>query len=206
MIIYSSGLVELINLTGSTSEFLFLHALGRSVVVHSLRDSRSKVNLMLIIFSSLSSSDGTSEEILVLLLREVDVIVSVRVREFSGVVSVILPGRLRSESLSMGPGLQFQVRDGSVLVVITNLHSSLVCLVIDSFSSEHVLLLFTESFKDVLGANFHDGDFVVNTSFLVSIVLGGAHLVLADLSVATSGNEVRYKGHVLRVLHVRLAH
>jgi hypothetical protein len=161
---------------------------------------------MLIVFSRLSSSDGTSEEILVLLLREVDVIVSVRVREFSGVVSVILPGRLRSESLSVGPGLQFQVRDGSVLVVITNLHSSLVCLVIDSFSSEHVLLLFTESFKDVLGANFHDGDFVVNTSFLVSIVLGGAHLVLADLSVATSGNEVRYKGHVLGVLHVRLAH
>ena len=74
---------------------------------------------MLIVFSRLSSSDGTSEEILVLLLREVDVIVSVRVGEFSGVVSVILPGRLRSESLSVGPGLQFQVRDGSVLVVIT---------------------------------------------------------------------------------------
>jgi len=69
-----------------------------------------------------------------------------------------------------------------------------------------VLLLFTETFKNVLGANFHNADFVVKADFSVSGVLGRAHLELADLSVATSGDEVRYKSHVLGVLHVRLGH
>ena len=69
-----------------------------------------------------------------------------------------------------------------------------------------MLLLFTEAFEDVLGADFHNADFVVEADLFVSGVLGRAHLELADLSVATSGNEVRYKSHVLGVLHVRLAH
>jgi hypothetical protein len=70
-----------------------------------------------------------------------------------------------------------------------------------------VLLLFSKTFEDVLGANFHNADFVVEADFSsVFGVLGRAHLELADLSVATSGDEVRYEGHVLRVLHVRLAH
>tara|TARA_B110000285_G_scaffold136744_1_gene153134 strand:- start:25 stop:321 length:297 start_codon:yes stop_codon:yes gene_type:complete len=69
-----------------------------------------------------------------------------------------------------------------------------------------VLLLFAETLKDVLGADFHNRDFVVKANFGVSSVLGRAHLELADLSVATSGDEVRYKSHVLRVLHVRLGH
>jgi hypothetical protein len=158
------------------------------------------------IFLRLSSSDGTSEEILVFLVGEVHVIVSVSVRELSRVVSVILPGSLGTEGLSMSPGLQLQVRDGSVSVVITDLHGTSVCLVIDNFSSKHVLLLFTETLKDVLGANFHNADFVVEADLGVSRVLGRAHLELADLSVATSGDEVRYKSHVLGVLHVRLGH
>ena len=70
-----------------------------------------------------------------------------------------------------------------------------------------MLLLFTESFKDVLRAYFHNADFVVEADFSsVLRVSGRAHLELADLSIASSGNEARYKGHVLRVLHVRLAH
>jgi len=69
-----------------------------------------------------------------------------------------------------------------------------------------VLLLFTEAFEDVLGADFHNADFVVEADLFVSGVLGRAHLELADLSVATSGDEVGYEGHVLGVLHVRLAH
>lgn len=70
-----------------------------------------------------------------------------------------------------------------------------------------MLLLFTESFENVLGAYFHNADFVVEADFGSHFtVLGSAHLELADLSVATSGDEVRYEGHVLGVLHVRLAH
>lgn len=182
------------------------HALGGVVLVHGLGSSGSNTDMVAGIFLRLSSSDGTSEEILVFLVGEVHVIVSVGVRELSRVVSVILPGSLGTEGLSMSPGLQLQVRDGSVSVVITDLHGTSVCLVIDNFSSKHVLLLFTETLKDVFGAYFHNADFVVEADLGVSRVLGRAHLELADLSVTTSGDEVRYKSHVLGVLHVRLSH
>ena len=87
------------------------------------------------------------------------------------------------------------------------MHSASVGLVIDDFSSEHVLLLFAESLEDVLRADFHNADFVVEADFSSVVrVPGRAHLELADLSVAASGDPVRYKSHVLGVLHVRLAH
>jgi len=66
---------------------------------------------MLVEFGSVGSSYGTSEEILVFLFGEVHVIVSVGVGELSGVVSVILVGRLSTESLSMSPGLEVEIRD-----------------------------------------------------------------------------------------------
>jgi len=91
--------------------------------------------MVTVVFISFSSSNGTSKEILVLLVREVHVIISVSVRELSRVVSVVLPGSLGTESLSMSPGLQLQVRDGTAFVVVTNLHGTSVCLVIDNLSS-----------------------------------------------------------------------
>ena len=64
-----------------------------------------------VILGSFSSSDSTSEEILVFLFREVHVIVSVSMGVLSGVVSVILVGSLSTEGLSMSPGLESEVRD-----------------------------------------------------------------------------------------------
>lgn len=64
-----------------------------------------------VVFGGFSSSDGTSEEILVFLLGEVHVIVSVSMGVLSGVVSVILVGSLSAEGLSMSPGLESEVRD-----------------------------------------------------------------------------------------------
>lgn len=81
------------------------------MLVHGLGSSGSKTNGVTVVFVCFSSSDGTSEEILVFLFGEVDVIISVSVRELGRVVSVILPSRLSAESLSMSPGLQFQIRD-----------------------------------------------------------------------------------------------
>jgi len=56
---------------------------------------------MMLVFLGSSGSNGTSEDIFVLLLREVHVIVSVWMREFGRVISVILPSRIGSEILWM---------------------------------------------------------------------------------------------------------
>ena len=81
------------------------------MLVHGLGSSGLKTKLVTVVLVRFSSSDGTSEEILVLLFGEVDVIISVSVRELGRVVSLILPGRLSAESLSMSPGLQLQIGD-----------------------------------------------------------------------------------------------
>lgn len=74
--------------------------------VHGLGDSGSHTDMVTVVVIRFSSSDGTSEEILVFLFGEVDVIVSVGVGVFGRVVSVILVGTLSAERLSMSPGLQ----------------------------------------------------------------------------------------------------
>jgi len=89
----------------------FVHPSSSSVLVLSLGSSRSKSNMVLVVFGGFSSSDGTSEEILVLLFREVHVIVSVSMGVLSRVVSAILVGSLSAEGLSMSPGLESEVRD-----------------------------------------------------------------------------------------------
>ena len=63
---------------------LLLHHGGRQVA--------EEANLVLIGFGHGSVSEGSSEDVLVLLLGEVDIIVSVRMGVLDGVVSVVLPG------------------------------------------------------------------------------------------------------------------
>ena len=89
----------------------FVHPSSSRVLVLSLGSSRSKSNMVLVVFGGFSSSDGTSEEILVLLFGEVHVIVSVSMGVLSRVVSAILVGSLSAEGLSMSPGLESEVRD-----------------------------------------------------------------------------------------------
>lgn len=150
-----------------------------------------------------SSSHGSSEYILVLLLGEVDVIVSVRVRVLSGVIPVILPGVLSSKVVrsTVAPVLNGKVANGSSLVVIRYLHCSLVGLVIDSLSSQVPLSLLSKSLKNMVGADLHDGDLLVEASLFV--LLGGTSLILSYFSETSSRDFLALKGEVLRVLHVR---
>ena len=56
----------------------------------------------------------------------------------------------------------------------------------------------------MIGAHFHNADFVVDAGFLRFGV--SALLVLLDLLNTSTRNEARHESHKLRVLHVRLAH
>lgn len=60
---------------------------------------------MLLVIGSFLLSNGSSEDVGVLLFWEVDVIVSVRVRELSRVISIILEERVRSELSTVLPSL-----------------------------------------------------------------------------------------------------
>ena len=50
-----------------------------------------------------------------------------------------------------------------------------------------MLFLFTETLEDVIGADFHDVDFLLETSFWICFVF--AQMVLANFSVATTWNR-----------------
>lgn len=73
--------------------------------------TRERIDSVVLCFLGIVSSHGTSEDILVFLVWEVDVIVSMGVAVFCGVVSVILPGGIGSEvgSLSVFPGLELEI-------------------------------------------------------------------------------------------------
>jgi hypothetical protein len=113
---------------------------------------------VLITVIALSISEGSAEDVSVLLLWEVLVIVSVRMWVFSWVISIILPGGITSQVLwmSIRPALNIQISNRSALVVVSNSHSSLIGLVVDGGSSEEPLSLLTEGFEDMVWANFHD--------------------------------------------------
>mmetsp|Transcript_114747 Transcript_114747/g.159308 ORF Transcript_114747/g.159308 Transcript_114747/m.159308 type:complete len:232 (+) Transcript_114747:316-1011(+) len=125
-------------------------------------------------------------------------------RVFSWVISVIRVERIASEVVqaTVIPGLEFQVRNRAALVVVTNSHSTLVSLVIDELSTEGPLLLLTKTFENVVGANLHNVDLLVETGF--STLSSRALSVLLDFLNATAGDSGRHKSHVLRVLHGRL--
>jgi hypothetical protein len=166
------------------------HGLGLVV------EESERVSLLLL---SGSLTKVSSEEVLVLLVGVVDVIVSVVVSVVLGVVSVILPVRvgLKVARLSVSPGLKLKISDGSSLVVRADAHGSSVGLVIDDFSSGVMLLHLSESLKNVIRADLHDVDLLLEA--VSSSSLGGAFLEVADLSLATSGNKVSSDRHVLAV-------
>ena len=69
------------------------------------------VHLILLSLLCLGGADSTSEDILVLLLGEVDIVVSMRVAELGWVEPVILIEGVRAESISVAPVLDLEVRD-----------------------------------------------------------------------------------------------
>jgi len=156
---------------------------------------------MLFHLLGLRLTNGTSEDILVLLFGEVDIVVSVGVRELGRIVSVILIERVRFESGTEFPGLELEIRDGTFTVEIRNLHGSSVSFVVDNFSSGEPLLLLAETFKDMIGADLHDAQLLVLASSGFLGFVGLASLELTDLTVAASWDLVGHKSHVLGVLH-----
>ena len=154
---------------------------------------------------SSGGSEGSSEHILVLLLWEVHIIVSMWVRILSWVVSVIFPGGVGPEVLWMAitPVLDLEVGNRFTLVVVADSHGSLIGLVVNSLGSKEPLSLLSETLKDVIWANLHDGDLLVEASLLAGS--RGASLILSNLSVATLWNVVWLKSHELGHFHVWVA-
>ena len=149
---------------------------------------------------------GTSEDILVLLLGEIDIIVSVGMGEYARVVPVILPSGVGAEvgTGSVGPVFNFKVRYRSAPVVVGHTHGSLVSLVIDSLGSEVPLSLLSKTLKHVIWAHLHNRYFLVVAS--IASVGGSAVLELSDFSIASSWDERWLESHELGLLHVRVAH
>lgn len=171
------------------------------VVSHGLGVVRESANLIVLLFLLLLSSEGTSEDILVFLLWEVDIIVPEGVRLLDWVIFVILPQTVRSQvsSLSVFPSLQFQIAHRSALVVCANGHCSLVGFVVNNFSSQVPLLFLLETFEDVVWADLHDVELVIQAMF--SAMGRRAELILSDFSVATFGNVVWLQSQILSQLH-----
>ena len=164
-----------------------------------------QTDLVLVGLFSCLSSNGTAENVLVLLLWEVHIIVSVRMRVLSWVVSVILPGGVGPQVrwVAESPVLDAQIRHRFALVVVANLHGSLISLVIDGLSSQIPLSLLPKSLEHMVWADLHDRDFFVQASALSLAV--SARVELPDLSVATSWDLAWFKNHILSVLSVWVA-
>ena len=130
--------------------------------------SSGNADLVLLKLLSHSSSEGSSEDIFILLLWEVHIIISVWMRVLSWVVSVILPSGVSSKifGVAVTPVLDLEVRHGFSLVVVGNGHGSLVSLVINSLGSEEPLSLLSETLKNVVWANLHNGNLFVEASIL----------------------------------------
>mmetsp|Transcript_20124 Transcript_20124/g.24821 ORF Transcript_20124/g.24821 Transcript_20124/m.24821 type:complete len:238 (+) Transcript_20124:292-1005(+) len=159
------------------------------------------VHLVALHFLLFGGADGTSEEIFVFLVGEVNVIVPVRVRELGGVPTVILIEGVAADRRAVLPGLQLQVGDGAAAVVVRHLHGASVGLVVDDFGSSEPLLLLAETLEDVIGADLHDVELLALARGAVLATGSLARLELADLAVATARDHVGHQGHELGVLH-----
>ena len=191
-------LVKSIELLSEAFSTLPLHAV---VLSDGVRLVGHDVHLMLGVVLSSGSTDCASEEVLVLLFGEVNVIVPVGVRELHWVIPVILVVGVRAEVLTECPGLEAEIRDRTATVVVRYLHGSSVRLVVDCLGTGKPLLLLAKTFKDVIGADFHDGELLVLANLVLGTIGRVAGLELANLSVATAGDLLGHQGHELRVLH-----
>ena len=169
---------------------------------YSSWSSWHNTNVMSFVLGGVSVTFGSSENILVFLFWEVRIIISVSMWILHWIISVILPCWFGSQIswVTITPVLDFEVSNGFTSVVFWYVHCSLIGLVVDSFSSQKPLSLFSESFKDMVWANFHDWDFLVHTIFFASS--GRACLVLSDFSIATLWNSIGLQNHVFWVQHI----
>jgi len=169
---------------------LFLSSLS-----HGGRNTTEQANVVFIMLFCGCCSQGTSEDIFILLLWEVGIIVSVWMREFSWVISVILPSGIGSKILwvTIGPVLDLEVSDGSAFVVVGDSHGSLISLVVDGLSSQVPLSFLSETFENVVWANLHN-------RYLGFKCLSS--LIFSNLSVATLWDELWLESHEFRLFHI----
>jgi len=123
---------------------------------------------VLFVFFRLSSSLCASEKVTVFLIREVNIVVTMGMRELGRVPPVVLPEGVAAQvgCLAVVPGLELEVGDGAVFVEIGNGHGALVSVVVDHFSAEVPLLLLAESIENVVRAHFHYADLVSEAGIL----------------------------------------
>jgi len=159
---------------------------------------------MIVCFFFCSITLGTTENIFVFLFGEINVIESVWMWIYSWVISIVLPSRVRSHIVWMAksPVFDFTVTYWSSLVVITYCHCSFIGLVVNSLSSQEPLSLFSQSLKNMIWANFHDWDFLVQA--IVSSIGTCTSIVLSNFSIATSWNHIGFQDHVFRLHHIWL--
>jgi hypothetical protein len=152
-----------------------------------------------------TGTEGSSEDILVLLFWEVHIIVSMWMWELSWVVSIILPKGVRSKifRVTITPVLDLKIADGFALVEVTDTHSSLIGLVVNSLGSKEPLSLLSETLKDVVWAHLHNTNLLIEAFFLSSRLR--ACLILSNLSITSFWNVVWLKSHELGLLHVWVA-
>jgi len=126
---------------------------------------------MLIIRGRLSFTLVTTEEVCVFHVWEVDIVVSMCVRVRSWIVSVVLPERVGSHicALTVVPGLKLKISDGTVSVEIRDRHSALVSIIVNHFSTEIPLLLFAETFEDMIWAYLHNTNFLTKALILTFV-------------------------------------
>ena len=113
---------------------------------HGGRHVVEETDLMLRELLASTVAHGTSEDVLVFHLGEVDAIVTMRMRELLGIVSVISPSRVDSKvaGMAVGPILDFEIAHRSSLVVAADSHGSLIGLIIDSLGAQVPLSLLAE--------------------------------------------------------------
>lgn len=188
-------LVELVDLLGKSRQGI----LSLLLLVLDFGLGGSSPEVVLVLFQLLCSSltPGSAEDIDVLLVLEVDIVVSVGVREFSWVITIVIPSGVSSHVLwaTISPVPDRQVTNRFALVVIAYDHSSLVGLVINNLCPKHPLSLLSEGLKDVVWAHFHDRDLLVEAGLFA--ILGSATLVLLDFSVATARDWIWLESHEL---------
>ena len=105
--------------------------LGRTEFVHCLGIAATKLELVLLASQSIGFTDSTFKEVAVFLVGEVDVIVSVGVREHRGVVPIVFPSGVSLQVRSVVPSLELQVTDRAAPVEVRDHHSALVSFVIN---------------------------------------------------------------------------
>ena len=176
------------------------------MIVHGRGHVAEETDLVLGELLAGTIAHGTSEDILVFHLGEVDAVVTMRVRELLGIVSVISPSRIASEiaGMAIGPIFDIEIAHRFTLVVAADGHGSLVSLIVDGLGAQVPLSFLAERLKDVVRANLHDRKLLIEAGILA--ILRRAVLILADLTVATTRNLRVLKSHELGLLHVGVAH